>query len=61
MEGESHADEAVITGESRLVPKGIGSPVIASSINLDGPLLIRSSRAGTDTPSGQIFFDGFRK
>src|ERR1700756_3927367 len=28
MEGESHADEAVITGESRLVRKGIGAPVI---------------------------------
>jgi Cu2+-exporting ATPase len=54
MEGESHADEAVITGESRLVPKGVGSPVIAGSINMDGPLLIRSSRAGTDTRWAQI-------
>jgi P-type Cu2+ transporter len=54
MGGESHADEAVITGESRLVPKGVGSPVIGGSINLDGPLLIRSSRAGTDTRWAQI-------
>ncbi len=54
MEGESHADEAVITGESRLVPKGVGSPVIAGSINMDGPLLIRSTRAGTDTRWAQI-------
>jgi P-type Cu2+ transporter len=54
MEGESHADEAVITGESRLVPKGVGSPVIAGSINLDGPLLIRSTHAGTDTRWAQI-------
>jgi Cu2+-exporting ATPase len=54
MKGESHADEAVITGESRLVPKGVGSPVIAGSINLDGPLLIQSSRAGTDTRWAQI-------
>ena len=54
MEGESHADEAVITGESRLVPKGVGSPVIAGSINLDGPLLIRSSSTGTDTRWAQI-------
>jgi P-type Cu2+ transporter len=54
MEGESHADEAVITGESRLVPKGVGSPVIAGSINMDGPLLIRSNRAGTDTRWAQI-------
>jgi Cu2+-exporting ATPase len=54
MEGESHADEAVITGESRFVPKGVGSPVIGGSINLDGPLLIQSSRAGTDTRWAQI-------
>jgi heavy metal translocating P-type ATPase len=54
MEGESHADEAVITGESRLVLKGIGSPVIAGSINMDGPLLIRSTRAGTGTRWAQI-------
>jgi P-type Cu2+ transporter len=54
MEGESHADEAVITGESRLVPKGVASPVIAGSINMDGPLLIRSTRAGTDSRWAQI-------
>jgi cation transport ATPase len=54
MEGESHADEAVITGESRPVPKGVGSPVIAGSINMDGPLLIRSTRTGTDTRWAQI-------
>ena len=49
IEGESHADEAVITGESRLVTRGVGSPVIAGSINLEGPLLIQSSGAGTAT------------
>ena len=54
MEGGSHADEAVITGESRLVPKAVGSSVIAGSINMDGPLLIRSNRAGTDTRWAQI-------
>jgi len=54
IEGESHTDEAVITGESRLLVKGIGSPVVAGSINLDGPLLIRSSGAGTETRWAQI-------
>ena len=48
------ADEAVITGESRQVAKGAGSAVIAGSINLDGPLLIRSSGAGTATRWAQI-------
>jgi P-type Cu2+ transporter len=53
-EGESHTDEAVITGESRQVTKSVGSPVIAGSINLDGPLLIQSSSAGTATRWAQI-------
>jgi Cu2+-exporting ATPase len=54
IEGESHTDEAVITGESHLVSRGVGSPVIAGSINLDGPLLIQSSGAGTATRWAQI-------
>ena len=54
VEGASHTDEAVITGESRQIAKGLGSPVVAGSINLDGPLLIRSSGAGTATRWAQI-------
>jgi Cu2+-exporting ATPase len=53
-EGESHTDEAVITGESRQVAKSVGSPVIAGSINLDGPLLIQCSGEGTATRWAQI-------
>ena len=52
VEGESHTDEAVITGESRQIAKGVGSPVIAGSINLEGPLLIRSSGRQT-RPAGR--------
>jgi Cu2+-exporting ATPase len=54
VEGETLADEAVITGESRLIPKGAGSPVIAGSVNVDGPLLVRSSGAGDSTRWAQI-------
>jgi len=54
IEGVSHADEAVITGESQPVEKGPGSAVIAGSINLEGLLLIRSSGSGTDTRWAQI-------
>ncbi len=53
-EGDSHIDEAVITGESRQVAKSVGSKVIAGSINLDGPLLIRTSGAGAATRWAQI-------
>jgi P-type Cu2+ transporter len=54
VEGESHTDEAVMTGESRHIAKGVGSAVIAGSINLDGPLLIRTSGSGRTTRWAQI-------
>jgi Cu2+-exporting ATPase len=54
VEGESYTDEAVITGESRQVAKGTGSAVIAGSINLDGPLLIQSTGAGSASRWAQI-------
>jgi len=54
VEGASHADEAVITGESRPVHKDIGTAVVAGSINLEGPLLIRSSGSGGATRWAQI-------
>ena len=54
IEGESHIDEAVITGESRQIAKGVGAAVIAGSVNLDGPLLVRSSGAGNATRWAQI-------
>ena len=54
VEGSSHTDEAVITGESRQVAKAVGAAVLAGSINLDGPLLIRSSGAGGESRWAQI-------
>jgi P-type Cu2+ transporter len=54
VEGRSHADESVMTGESRQVVKSAGSAVIAGSMNLDGPLLLRSSGAGSATRWAQI-------
>jgi P-type Cu2+ transporter len=54
VQGASHADEMVITGESRPVEKGIGSAVISGSVNIEGSLLIRSSGSGTATRWAQI-------
>jgi Cu2+-exporting ATPase len=54
VEGSSHVDETVITGESRPVAKTPGSAALAGSINHEGALLIRGTAAGTATRWAQI-------
>ncbi|MFA7240663.1 MAG: heavy metal translocating P-type ATPase [Sulfuricellaceae bacterium] len=49
MEGESSVDEALLTGESRPVLKAPGAPVIAGSINLESPLLLKVTGVGENT------------
>ncbi|MCL6556642.1 MAG: cadmium-translocating P-type ATPase [Burkholderiales bacterium] len=49
IEGESSTDEALLTGESRPVPKRPGDAVIAGSINLEGPLKVRVTGVGENT------------
>jgi Cu2+-exporting ATPase len=49
VEGESTADESLLTGESRAIPKVLGSAVIAGSVNLDSPLIIKVTGVGEDT------------
>ncbi|MCX2864217.1 cation-translocating P-type ATPase [Paucibacter sp. PLA-PC-4] len=48
-QGRSEADEALLSGESRPVPKTVGDEVVAGSINLSGSLLVRVLRVGADT------------
>lgn len=48
-EGHSSVDESIITGESKLVSKEIGSEVIAGSINGDGSLTIVVKKIGEGT------------
>ncbi|WP_078085290.1 heavy metal translocating P-type ATPase [Microbulbifer mangrovi] len=49
LEGESGVDESVLTGESALQQKQIGSQVFAGSVNGDSSLTVRVSAAGSST------------
>ncbi|MGH2724084.1 MAG: heavy metal translocating P-type ATPase [Actinomycetota bacterium] len=48
-EGESHVNEAMLTGESRPVGKRPGEEVVAGTVNEEGALRVRVSRTGDDT------------
>lgn len=48
-QGRSSVDEALLSGESLPIPKGPGDAVVAGSLNLDAPLLVRVERVGADT------------
>jgi Cu2+-exporting ATPase len=45
LRGESALDESVLSGESRPLLRGCGSPVPAGAVNRDAPLLLRVERA----------------
>jgi len=49
IEGSTSADESMLTGESRPVAKDSGDKVVAGSVNLQSPVLMRVERVGADT------------
>jgi Cu2+-exporting ATPase len=49
LEGETAADEALLTGESRPVVKRVGDVAIAGSINLAGVVVQRADKVGAET------------
>ena len=49
IEGSTQADESLLTGESQPVAKPCGSAVVAGSLNLGVPVLMRALRVGDDT------------
>ncbi|MEL0168170.1 MAG: heavy metal translocating P-type ATPase [Pseudomonadaceae bacterium] len=54
LEGSSHVDESMLTGESLPVDRSPGDPVRAGSLNQDGLLVIRTDAVGKDTMLAQI-------
>ena len=54
LEGQTHVDEALLTGESHPLPRGPASAVIAGSHNLSAAVLLRVERIGADTRFAQI-------
>ncbi len=49
IDGNSEANEALLTGESRPVPKAPGAEVTGGSLNIGSPLTVRVSRTGDNT------------
>jgi Cu2+-exporting ATPase len=49
VEGETHVDESLLTGESRPVRKSPGEEVIAGSVNQEGSLRVEVTKTGEST------------
>ncbi len=54
LEGESHVDESMLSGEPEPVAKGPGDAVTGATLNGRGSLLVRAERVGRDTLLAQI-------
>ncbi len=49
IDGHTLADESLLTGESVPVAKALGAVVVAGSINLGAPVVVRVQHVGSDT------------
>ncbi|MDD5296641.1 MAG: heavy metal translocating P-type ATPase [Rhodocyclaceae bacterium] len=49
LDGQSMADESLLTGESRPVPKASGDTLTGGSVNSGSPLVMRVERVGGET------------
>lgn len=54
LEGASHVDESMLTGESMPVAKGSGERVTGGTVNLDGAWVMRAEKVGGATLLAQI-------
>ncbi|HEX3138738.1 MAG TPA: heavy metal translocating P-type ATPase, partial [Rhizobacter sp.] len=54
LEGASHMDESLLTGESLPVAKAAGSHVTGGAVNAEGLLLLRTTAVGAETALARI-------
>lgn len=54
LEGQTSIDESMLTGESMPVSKIIGEKVIGATMNINGALVVRATRVGSDSMLAQI-------
>lgn len=54
LEGRTHIDEKVVTGESLPVSKTIGDEIIGATVNLEGLIKFRATKVGKETLLYQI-------
>jgi len=54
LEGTSHVDESMMTGEPVPVSKAAGSKVVGATINGNGSFLMRAEKVGSDTLLSRI-------
>ncbi|CAK0783009.1 hypothetical protein CVIRNUC_006204 [Coccomyxa viridis] len=54
VEGRSHVDESMVTGESKPATKRVDNTVIGGTVNSTGPLVIQATRVGAQTTLAQI-------
>jgi Cu+-exporting ATPase len=54
LEGHSHVDESLLTGESLPVTKGPGERVTGGSINAEGRMVLRTVAVGAETALARI-------
>ncbi len=54
LDGTSHVDESMLTGEPIPVAKGPGDPVVGATLNRNGAFRFRAERVGRDTVLSRI-------
>lgn len=54
VEGASHVDESMLTGEPMPVAKAVGDPLTGGTVNQDGALVMRTEKVGMQTMLSQI-------